>query len=750
MIDLFRDYLEAGFRVFGLHGVTQGICDCGNPDCAALYKHPLMRNWQHTPQWSAEQLDVMEDKGDFDTGYGILIKEHLVVDCDPRNGGQDSFERLCNALSMDLHAEAKHSVTTGGGGFHLFFQHTGNALKTCLPDYPGLDFKTSGFVVGAGSFHISGQQYEILKGTPHDIDQAPPRLIDLLIKPQAHRSTINGVAVDVEETQIAEMLSYIDPDCDYEQWVKILMGVHHGTGGTGLELVDEWSSKGAKYCGYNALERKWHSFGKTRENPCTLGTLVYYAEKSGYKMPVTFAHEVAAVTHNPDIDTQHVDPLRPPGFVGDVAAWVRSCTDKRTDTLAVATSLAIVSNIAGLTYISDDPKPAYTNLFCFCVASSGAGKGSMLNCVQEAMIKVGYAGAINSGSFKSEQAIVRAMLRHQLVAYVVDEIGLELSKIGKSQADYLQGITKNLMSAFSASDSRYGVEAEALEDAKKVLRNRIAAESKLLEENEGDQALLDSLQRTLQSLEQNAGVEKPFVSITGYTTPETFNHLVSGYSIKQGFFTRALIFREKETVPAYDENYPGRPPLPDAIGNVLCGIAATGNTLGQRIENLDERKQMPTTDTGKALLKQIRRLFHQAEKEAKSVGLESIYARAYELTLKLSLVLAIGEGVRTTEHITWAYAVVAKNIEDKKNLAAANIAEEYEDHGEALCRRIIDQLDKQEGAQITLGVLKNRVRNKKWTSEDIDKAVNFLAENGQIIAIETETKRGITKKLYLP
>ena len=53
------DYLEAGFRVFGLHGVdSDGNCECGNPECQALYKHPRISNWQSVPDWSDEQIET--------------------------------------------------------------------------------------------------------------------------------------------------------------------------------------------------------------------------------------------------------------------------------------------------------------------------------------------------------------------------------------------------------------------------------------------------------------------------------------------------------------------------------------------------------------------------------------------------------------------------------------------------------------------------------------------------------------------
>lgn len=55
--------------------------------------------------------------------------------------------------------------------------------------------------------------------------------------------------------EVALLLPPIDPDISYDNWSKVLMGVHHETGGSdaGFELVNEWSAgdgntKASKTC----------------------------------------------------------------------------------------------------------------------------------------------------------------------------------------------------------------------------------------------------------------------------------------------------------------------------------------------------------------------------------------------------------------------------------------------------------------------------------------------------------------------
>ena len=92
---MHREFWEAGYRVFGLYGATpDGKCGCGNPDCKAVLKHPVSAGWQHTPLWDEEQLASKELSGQFDTGFGVLVRGLLVIDVDARNGGVQSYERL--------------------------------------------------------------------------------------------------------------------------------------------------------------------------------------------------------------------------------------------------------------------------------------------------------------------------------------------------------------------------------------------------------------------------------------------------------------------------------------------------------------------------------------------------------------------------------------------------------------------------------------------------------------------------------
>lgn len=85
---------------------------------------------------------------------------------------------------------------------------------------------------------------------------------------------------DLVLNKISPLLSNIDPDTDYGNWIKVLMVIFHETGGSqsGLDVADGWSSKGCKYKGRKDIEYRWNRFNINYKNPVRIGTLIRMAK----------------------------------------------------------------------------------------------------------------------------------------------------------------------------------------------------------------------------------------------------------------------------------------------------------------------------------------------------------------------------------------------------------------------------------------------------------------------------------------
>lgn len=726
------DYIDAGFKVFGLLGAADH--DGSELPKEQQYKKPRASNWQHTPDWSDDQLELMEAMGHFETGYGVLVSGYLVIDIDPRNGGFESYK----SMAHDYEADSGFVVRTGGGGLHIYFKAPeGVSLVAKLNAYPGIDFKSSGYVVGSGSLHASGSTYETKKGSPDKVGAAPQKLIDLLKRPDTYRAAVSGSFMDVTIEDVKTMLSFVDADCDYDTWIKCGMAINQTLNGEGFDVWNDWSKNGSKYPGISQLERHWHSFGKST-NPVTLGTLKHFAEDGGYVEPVTFTPDYSAFDDNENVlDTAGIDLKRPPGFVGQLTQWINSQCLYPRESMAVAAALSAVGCIAGLRN-TDDKDGFSTNLFSFCVASSSTGKEAVQQAFAECLRAAGVSGAVH-GAIKSEQEIIRNLVRHQAAYYAIDELGLVLRKIksatARGGAAYLEGVIGLVMSAYSKANGFMLVSGDVKDDLRKELQSELAAVMKAIDEgrDKGGKMLrrADQIKHALDNID--SGLERPFLSIIGWTTPVTFNDLVDFEQATNGFISRALIFEDPDSNPKRKEGF-RKQPMPIGIQATLANLYCPGTTeKPDRVEYYGDKKLIGSTDEALAALDDAYHAFWKMAEDARgTTGLEAIPRRGYELASKISLILAIPEGVRTAEHVRWAFALAKADIERKMKLAFSNMAQK-DDPGNSIAAKIQNLISVDHAE--TIGVLVNRCRPHK--REQVEQILSAMVQAGAVEEILT-------------
>lgn len=734
------DYLEAGFRVFPLHGIAAGACACGTDDCQAIGKHPAIANWQAAPQWSDEQIEIMLEHT-VTTGYGVLCDGFLVIDVDPRNGGTEGLALLKEDFG-DIEQEAGFVVETGGGGLHIYFKLDERiALRGKIEKYKGIDFKSSGFVVGAGSLHASGNNYETSKGYPQDAAEPPEALLDMLKKPEQLRTAFEDSVIDVDLNDLREMLTYCQGYDDYEDWIKIGMALHYVTGGdsAGLQLWDDWSKRSDKYTG-NDIDFKWHSFGKS-DNPRRIGTIIHEAEQNGYRQSVTFKSDI--VTAEPACEPCAFDLNRPPGYVGKITDWINSQCRYPRERLAVAAALSAIGNIAGLNYQCREFGVTANNFF-FCVAGSATGKEAVQQAQAQLHATAGLAQA-TVGTIKSEKEIVGNLIANQAAFYLIDEVGILLQKIAnapKSGASYLEGVIGALISIYSKANGNLLIGGDLLRDTQKEIMQKMSALQKSVDENEDKsgraRALLESLTKQLEAL-RTSGLERPYLSLIGYTTPGTFEQTITHDTATNGFIGRSILAIETETNPKAKKRFKPAP-LPESMSLFLKSLYLCGDSEKVRVES-SKLIEIPTDAEALDYLDQVLDELHEQAEDAKEIGagLEAIPRRAFELVLKISLCLAIPEGRRTLEHCQWSYSYIKRDIDQKTNLAAARVAEDHKVGDEALARRIVSILSKDD--ETTRGTIFNRLR-KKFKNDDIEKMLSILCANNRIKLIKRINNKG--------
>ena len=168
-----------GWRVLPVFPILEGGgCGCGG-GCKAAGKHPRLPAWQDRA--SSDPADVRawwSDDGDDGIGVATGPGSGLVViDLDPRHGGDESFTALLRERGERIDTLR---VATGGGGWHLYFKAPEQPIGNRTNVLPGVDVRgAGGYVVGPGSPHASGGVYRI----DRDIEPAPMPgwLVDLCL-----------------------------------------------------------------------------------------------------------------------------------------------------------------------------------------------------------------------------------------------------------------------------------------------------------------------------------------------------------------------------------------------------------------------------------------------------------------------------------------------------------------------------------------------------------------------------------------
>lgn len=412
-----------------------------------------------------------------------------------------------------------------------------------------------------------------------------------------------------------------------------------------------------------------------------------------------------------------VDLSKPPGFVGEVADWIDGQCRFPRRKLCIASALVTVGNIGGLRH-RDSHDGVTANILAFCVAASATGKEAVQQAMADLHRVVGLQRAV-LGGIKSEQEIVRNLIEHQPAYYIVDEIGIFLTKVRNAQnrggAAYLEGVFGIVMSAYSKANSSYLLGG----DVKRELRDMYAKRLARATDND-DEAGVASSQRMLGMIDH--GLERPFLSMVGYTTPSTFDTIMDGEVASQGFVGRSIIVAEPDDNPQARKGMV-KTPMHDLLERKLIQLRFGGSydqtQDNGRIEWTGEEADVKTNpDAAEMLDKVVDWLHEYAGEMGEQTGPAStaMVRRSYEMVAKVSFVLAMQSGTRTAEHVRWAFAYVRQELDYKISLVFAN------DNGkerpdEAMAARIMGYLDTEKGTSIK--VLMNRMKAKADALESV-------------------------------
>ena len=195
MLDFALAYARRGRHVFPAYEPSGASCACGNRRCQKPAKHPrtrrgfldatvdeeVIREWY--TRWPRANIGIATEPS------GLIV-----LDVDPRHGGDESLYLLCSEHS----AFDAPVVLTGGGGSHHYFaasMATATRPNALGQAYPGIDVcARHGNVIVPPSRHISGRLYHWEVSSTNELMPVPGWLAKMLA--QHERTPIPGVDDD--------------------------------------------------------------------------------------------------------------------------------------------------------------------------------------------------------------------------------------------------------------------------------------------------------------------------------------------------------------------------------------------------------------------------------------------------------------------------------------------------------------------------------------------------------------------------
>lgn len=272
-------------------------------------KVPSDAGWRTRDYSDFDFAKHLRDGGNLGVRLG---PDDLVLDVDPRNGGDESY-KLLEWLIM---GHEPPMVMTGGGGRHLYFKKPeAMTVRHKLDLYPGIDVKTEGgFVVAPGSVHpTTRRRYRLGAASPPiaSARRCPAILEDDLVVPdKPSRGEASG-GLSVEE--LRELLDVLDPRDyrAYDEWLKLGAAVHDAVDGDdeGRDIWTAWCARDPRYASDTGqVEAKWETFTAGREGGATRRTLLRAVADAGHPELVRAILNETGDDFEDDIGTVEASP----------------------------------------------------------------------------------------------------------------------------------------------------------------------------------------------------------------------------------------------------------------------------------------------------------------------------------------------------------------------------------------------------------------------------------------------------------
>lgn len=421
--------------------------------------------------------------------------------------------------------------------------------------------------------------------------------------------------------------------------------------------------------------------------------------------PTAAANDNAESVPVPHMDPEPFTSSMSDGLISDISRWITSTAIVPVPELSLLSTLALLAGVFGKHALG--PTNAGVNLYITTLLETAGGKGHPPKAARSLGDKCGALGAMSNGDPTSYAAIERMLRKHSSTVITMDEFGITLQDVnGKSQNSVAASIRKMLLAVYDQSNSTFDGRIYASSETKK----------------------------------DDGPIVGPALTVLGMTTPSTLYAGLSSASVADGFINRFLFVTAKRDeqgikIPKLDVDIS---PPEELVEKLQAAIAAFPKSLfGAKY-----RVPFEGGESGEAY-KRWGQIFMWQHHASWDDIARNINGRAAENTIRLATIRAISrrpaEPEVSVEDIEWGWAIVHSSIE----LIADGVSKHMSSSpAEALRKAVMQVMREQEGKPLPWSTLLRKKGIKGADMRDLDGAITWLIQSGEITDINSRPKAG--------
>jgi hypothetical protein len=485
-------YAALGWPVVALNWpMPNGKCSCGRVECASIGKHPHAVCPRGAYSATTDEAIIRKWWTDFpDLNVGIVLDQHrFVVDVDPRNGGDFSWDEIKDEIGLG----EGPMCFTGGGGQH-FYGYSDTPLRAGELG-KGIDFKAGpgALVVAPPSRHVSGGVYEWELSSQPDIKlpEATPAIIKYF---ETTEKTISGTLLNLDLARVR-----LSPEIT-------LMPA--GARNTGMSrLIGRWIACGLKPDEVGLLAQGANSryCSPPLQDSEVQGIIESIYRTDASNNPDRYASVTVDVSRSEEAAEYPAHLLNPGGILQSIMTYVEESSAVSHPVYALAGALVLLGAVAGERVVTQSG--LRTHIYALVLGYSGSGK----NAPQYTLPQLLNASPILQGlkgpdDITSGPAVLRHMATHNVTACFLDEIG-HLFAAMQNEKSHLANLSGDFMRIYSRAGSVF------------------------------DKPYSDT--------KTNIIIKRPHLSFLGCSTPSKFWASVTNTNYSEGLIPRSLVFQSE-------------------------------------------------------------------------------------------------------------------------------------------------------------------------------------------------------------